>query len=143
MVSETCLVFLSRSRGSNVGFFSSCKKHRFATPEEQAVAKAHDSATPQNMQYANKFWLRVFDLFCVQTGRVVCLRKWSQKELDECLSRLYVGLGNKNGEEYKKASYHACRAVLSRLLVASCVKKSETSSGFSLSNLQTPPWTAF
>ena len=61
--------------------------------------------------------MRVFNSFCEEAGEAVDVKTCSPKELDGVLGRFYVGLRNQNGEYYKKASYLAACASLSRYFV--------------------------
>ena len=56
-------------------------------------------------------------VFCEENGETVDLSTCSPKDLNALLSRFYVGLRTQKGEYYKKSSYMAARAALSRYLV--------------------------
>lgn len=92
-------------------------KRRFAPAQAADVDKAAVSSVPTNTKAATHFWVRVFQSFCEENGETVDLSTCSPKDLNALLSRFYVGLRTQKGEYYKKSSYMAARAALSRYLV--------------------------
>ena len=90
------------------------KKARFGEVSEDAELQALDARTPMSTKTATTFWLGVFESFCVEKEIVLDLKSCSASELDEVLGKFYLGLRMKNGERYKKASYLAARAAISR-----------------------------
>ena len=90
------------------------KKARFAPVDEAALSAAIDASVPETTKVATDFWLGVFRSFCDQQGITIDLKKCSPSEFDAALSQFYVGLRKKNGEMYRKSSYLAARAALSR-----------------------------
>ena len=58
----------------------------------------------------------MFESFCVEKEIVLDLKSCSASDLDEVLGKFYLGLRMKNGERYKKASYLAARAAMSRYM---------------------------
>ena len=60
--------------------------------------------------------------FCVEKEIVLDLKSCSASELDEVLGKLHLGLRMKNGERYKKASYLAARAAISRYMAVDLSK---------------------
>ena len=64
----------------------------------------------------------MFDSFCVEKEIVLDLKSCSASELDEVLGKFYLGLRMKNGERYKKVSYLAARAAISRYMAVDLSK---------------------
>ena len=64
----------------------------------------------------------MFESFCVEKEIVLDLKSCSASELDEVLGKFYLGLRMKNGERYKKASYLAARAAISRYMAVDLSK---------------------
>ena len=90
-------------------------KRRFAPVQAADVDTAAVSSVPTNTKAATHFRVRVFQSFC-ENGETVDLSLCSPKDLNALLSRFYV-LRTQKGEYYKKSSYMAARAALSRYLV--------------------------
>ena len=93
------------------------KKRRFLSVEQATVREAAAVSVPANIKSATEFWVRVFNFFCEEAGEAVDVKTCSPKELDDALGRFYVGLRNQKGEYYRKASYLAARASMSRCFV--------------------------
>ena len=98
------------------------KKARFGEVSEDAELQALDARTPMSTKTATTFWLGVFESFCVEKEIVLDLKSCSASELDEVLGKFYLGLRMKNGERYKKASYLAARAAISRYMAVDLSK---------------------
>ena len=98
------------------------KKARFGEVSEDAELQALDAWTPMSTKTATTFWLGVFESFCVEKEIVLDLKSCSASELDEVLGKFYLGLRMKNGERYKKASYLAARAAISRYMAVDLSK---------------------
>ena len=71
---------------------------------------------------ATTFWLGLFESICVEKEIVLDLKSCSAIELHEVLGKFYLGLRMKNGECYKKASYLAARAAISRYMAVDLSK---------------------
>ena len=98
------------------------KKARFGEVSEDAELQALDARTPMSTKTATTFWLGVFESFCVEKEIVLDLKSCSANELDEVLGKFYLGLRMKNAERYKKASYLAARAAISRYMAVDLSK---------------------
>ena len=98
------------------------KKARFGEVSEDAELQALDARTPMSTKTATTFWLGVFESFRVEKEIVLDLKSCSASELDEVLGKFYLGLRMKNGERYKKASYLAARAAISRYMAVDLSK---------------------
>ena len=98
------------------------RKHALGEVSEDAELQALDARTPMSTKTATTFWLGVFESFCVEKEIVLDLKSCSASELDEVLGKFHLGLRMKNGECYKKASYLAARAALSRYMAVDLSK---------------------
>ena len=98
------------------------KKARFGEVSEDAELQALEARTPMSTKTATTFWLGVFESFRVEKEIVLDLKSCSASELDEVLGKFYLGLRMKNGERYKKASYLAARAAISRYMAVDLSK---------------------
>ena len=86
------------------------KKRRFSAVRGADVASAEDARMPSSTKTATAFSVRVFRSFCDESGISINLNTCSGSELNDVLCRFYLGVRNKNGQYYKRASYIAARA---------------------------------
>jgi len=93
------------------------KKRRFTAVSDADLARAEDARVPSSTKTATAFWIRTFKSFCDESDISINLSTCSGSELNDVLCRFYLGLRNKNGHYYKRASYLAARAAISRHVV--------------------------
>ena len=94
--------------------FAPAKKRRFCIVSDGDVAKAEEARVPNSTKTATAFWVRVLKAFCSESGTPLDLTTCSPSELNDVLCRFYIGVRNKNGQYYKRSSYLAARAAISR-----------------------------